>query len=474
MKEADKMKQLLNEILDTYKDEMIENLQKIISIKSISGQPEGDAPFGKKVQEALDFSLDLGKKKGFNIVNYQNYAAEMTFGKQKESIGVMCHLDVVPEGKGWTFPPYEGKIHNGKIYGRGAVDDKGCFIAAFYACLALKESGLPLSKAAKHIIGTSEENGDFPCIQYYLEHAEIPECGIVPDSWFPIAFAEKGILSYYFRKQIEKENCGNVDLKLVKLNGGEAFNVVAPFAEAVFEISQSGKQLLEERVKSFVEDRRAEITFEGNLATVLVKGKSAHASTPEIGVNAISVLLQILNPIEFAPIDLCKTLKILCQQVGNDYDGTGLNIKSEDLSGPLTNNVGMLELNENELVLKMNIRAPISFDLDKLEQQLKIEAIRSGVRYEKSFSSKHFYIDKEEPLVRKLLSVYQEMTGDTESKPKTHGGGSYARILKNFVPFGPSFQGEELVFHKQDEHISCDRLLLLSKIYAQALYELAK
>lgn len=66
------------------------------------------------------------------------------------------------------------------------------------------------------------------------------------------------------------------------------------------------------------------------------------------------------------------------------------------------------------------------------------------------------------------------MTGDTYSKPVAHGGGSYARILENFIPFGPSICGEELSFHKQDEHISCERLLLLSKIYVRALYAMAK
>jgi succinyl-diaminopimelate desuccinylase len=46
-------------------------------------------------------------------------------------------------------------------------------------------------------------------------------------------------------------------------------------------------------------------------------------------------------------------------------------------------------------------------------------------------------------------------------------------MMDNFVPFGPSIPGEELCFHKQDEFIDSERLLLLSKIYAEALYRLA-
>ena len=74
-------------------------------------------------------------------------------------IGVLGHLDVVPEGDGWTYHPYGAEIHQGKIYGRGTVDDKGPIIAALYGLKAIKDAGLKLSKRVRILFGTNEENG---------------------------------------------------------------------------------------------------------------------------------------------------------------------------------------------------------------------------------------------------------------------------------------------------------------------------
>ena len=64
-------------------------------------------------------------------------------------IGVLGHMDVVPAGDGWNTDPFEGVIADGRITGRGVLDDKGPVIAALYAMKALKDSGAEL----KHHIG---------------------------------------------------------------------------------------------------------------------------------------------------------------------------------------------------------------------------------------------------------------------------------------------------------------------------------
>ncbi|MEG1593777.1 MAG: Sapep family Mn(2+)-dependent dipeptidase, partial [Oscillibacter sp.] len=460
-------------ILDQDPDERAENLQKIVRFKSISGERDGDAPYGRAVQDALDFALSLANAKGFDTVNFDNYAAEINFGDQEKSVGVMCHLDVVPSGDGWTYPPFAGEMHNGKIYGRGTTDNKGPFIAAFYACLALKESGIKLSKKVKHVVGTSEEKGDFPDIAYYLEHAEVPERGIIPDSWFPAVFAEKGILSYSFLQEFPSVPPDG-DIVLLSAGGGEAFNVVSPYARAEFQVTPAGKEQLSQALRPFEAVNWLDVTYGEDRVCLTATGKSAHASTPEVGRNAIALLLQALNCVDYAPRALRDTLGVYCRQVGNDSDGSGLGIDSSDISGALTNNLGIFTYEKNHLALRMNIRSPISVPLEELEEKLKLQAAVSGSSYEKWFASKHYYVDQADDTLQSLLGVYREMTGECKTMPKAHGGGSYARILSNFVPFGPAFQDEELMFHMQDENIDCERLLLLSKIYAQALYALAK
>ena len=466
------MNKEINQILDSYHNEMIENLQKLIKIKSVISESNPDAPFGEGIQESFEFVMKLGKEKGFECINFDNYACELNLGDETESVGVVSHLDVVPEGCGWKFDPYGGEISDGNIYGRGAVDDKGALIAAFYACCAIKDSGVKLSKKIKHIIGTNEESGKFQCIEYYKEHGQVPTCGIVPDSWFPVAYAEKGFYNFQFSKKIN--GAEELDLKLVDISGGEALNIVAPDASARFIANDHGIEMIMKTLEDFAINDRVKIQMEGNYLIVKTIGKAAHASTPEIGVNAVSILLRFLEGLQFSPFELCETIQSLARQVGYDTDGTGLGANCCDHTGDLTNNVGMVSYEDRIFKLKMNIRCPITVTPEILESKLLLASRESKMDYELLNYNPHFYMSPEDPLIKLLVGVYQEVTGDIKSKPKAHGGGSYARILKDFVPFGPSIEGEELCFHKQDEHISCERLLLLSKIYAEALYQLAK
>ena len=84
-------------------------------------------------------------------------------GQGEELVGILCHVDVVPEGDGWTTPAYSADIRDGKIFARGAIDDKGPTMAAYYAMKIVKELGLPLSKRVRMIIGTDEES-NWKCV----------------------------------------------------------------------------------------------------------------------------------------------------------------------------------------------------------------------------------------------------------------------------------------------------------------------
>lgn len=464
----------IQSILDSYQTEMTENLQKLIRIKSVASGPKENAPFGEGIQKSLEFILALGGEKGFECINFENYACEINYGEGEEAVGAVLHLDVVPEGSGWTHDPYGGEISNGNIYGRGAVDDKGPLIAVFYACCAIKESGLPLKKKIKQIIGTNEEGGVFPCLRYYKEHAQLPGCGIVPDSWFPAVYAEKGFFDFEFSGKFEeKDEIKNTGIRLLQLNGGEALNIVAPSAEAVFLADEPGIKTISQAIRSQKENDLLTLKQEGERVTIKIKGKAAHASAPELGVNAIANLLSLLKEFSFQPAELCKSIHRLAEMAGKDHDGTGLGIDGEDHTGKLTNNLGLISYKNNEFSLKMNIRCPITIKPEELERKLKQQADTIRMECRLQNYNPHFYIPEEHPLIQMLSGVYQDITGDTKTKPKAHGGGSYARILNNFIPFGPSIEGEELCFHKQDEFISCERLLLLSKIYAEALFKLA-
>ncbi|MBO4251153.1 MAG: dipeptidase PepV, partial [Clostridia bacterium] len=85
-------------------EEFIKNLGELIAIESVEGKAEKDAPFGAEVKHALTWFLNLAERFGFKTVNYDNYAGEIIYGNGQE-IGIIGHLDVVPVGTGWNFPP---------------------------------------------------------------------------------------------------------------------------------------------------------------------------------------------------------------------------------------------------------------------------------------------------------------------------------------------------------------------------------
>ena len=124
-------------------------MQELIRIRSVRDRPEPKAPFGRGPALALEKTLEIAEGIGFDVVNLDGYIGYAEYGSSVEYVAVLGHLDVVPEGDGWLYPPYAAEIHDRKIYGRGSTDDKGPVIAALYALKAIKDSGLGLSKKVR-------------------------------------------------------------------------------------------------------------------------------------------------------------------------------------------------------------------------------------------------------------------------------------------------------------------------------------
>ena len=75
-------------------------------------------PFGEGYQ-ALNYMLNLAKSMGFQTLNVDNYAGHIDLGSGEETVGILVHVDVVPEGEGWTYPPYGEKSMTGKFTAGG-------------------------------------------------------------------------------------------------------------------------------------------------------------------------------------------------------------------------------------------------------------------------------------------------------------------------------------------------------------------
>lgn len=459
------------------KDAIIRDTQNILRIKSVLDEEHTspEAPLGKGVKEALQFMLELGEKDGFTAKNVGNLAGHLEFGQGEECLGILCHVDVVPEGDGWSSDPFAADIRDGKIFARGAIDDKGPTIAAFYAMKIVKELGLPLNKRVRMIIGTDEES-NWRCVDHYFEHEEMPALGFAPDADFPIIYAEKGIADFdLVQKSGEVQGSNNHKVEVISFQSGRRYNMVPDYAKAVLNTGNTQTEVLQE-FNEFIKqhDLKGKAFVDKGEFVLEIEGVSAHGMEPDHGKNAglfLSLFLSSLNLDQRAE----NYFQFVSKYFFNDSRGKGLGISySDDITGSLTINVGKFTYTrESGGQIGLNLRYPVTTNMDETKKQLEQKTAQEGFELQNFSDSKPHHVDENEFLIQTLKKVYEEQTGEA-AELLSIGGGTYARSLKSGVAFGPLFPGRPDIAHQKDEYIIIEDLLKAAAIYAQAIYELAK
>lgn len=466
---------MLENYIENKKYEIIKKTQELIKIPSIHSESNDlSKPFGENANKALEYILNLGKELGFKTKNLDGYCGYIEFGEGEELLGIIGHLDVVPEGENWTFPPFSATISDNKIIGRGAIDDKGPVISSLYAMKAVMEN-CKVHKRVRLILGLNEEK-DWKCIKHYKEVEEIPTFGFSPDADFPCIYAEKSILNCSINMKYEETN-SSIQIKEIDCNNN-ALNVVPKFCSMILAIDNS-KIIMQdfiENIQEVINTNNFEIDIY-KISEQEIKltshGIQAHGAHPDLGVNAISQLLivttKILNNYN-ASIEL---FDFFDKYIGNEYSGKSLGINFEDESGKLTLNVGHLNFKNSNLEIGMNLRIPIHTSVDIIKQAFfKYCELYKNL----SFIDKHYnpplYIPKDNILIKTLCRIFNEET-NSNCEPIAIGGATYARAFKNCVSFGANLPGNTDMCHQTDEFIDIDNLILSCKIYAKAILELS-
>ena len=422
----------MEHVMKKYFDDIVDSTVDIVKFDSSLKPAEGEYPFGKETADCLRFFLSLAESFGFETHNYDDYVGEVVFGVG-EDFAVLAHLDVVPVGNGWKYPPFGGVINddisdNGvtgkKIWGRGTIDDKTPAIICLYALKALKDEGYVPQRTIKLIVGCNEEAG-WKCIDHYNEVATMPEEGFTPDACFPVIYAEKGIL--HFTAKFPMENP-----PFTALSGGASANMVCDLAHATL-TKQAGAKLVgyENPIQGTT------LSYDNTTNILTVRGKSAHGSTPWQGANALEALFAF-----FASFDED------CKKIYDSLfkDSAGLRTL-EDETGPLT------------------CSPDIAVVTDKLDSL--------GVEYAIDSHKEALYNAPDGELISTLAGVYASITGE-DSKPIAIGGGTYARALKRGCGFGPDFPDDEGLAHQPNEFITFEKIERLSEIYYEALKAVSK
>lgn len=468
---------MLEKTIEKYKKEIIKKTQELIRIPSVNSYSKNPyKPFGENINKALEYMLDLGNQLGFKTKNIDGYCGYIEFGEGTDLVGIIGHLDVVPEGEGWNFSPFSATISDNKIYGRGAIDDKGPVIASLYAMKAVMDT-CKVQKRVRLILGLDEER-NWKCINHYKEYEESPTIGFSPDADFPCIYAEKSVLTSYLSMDFSSTNQNNIIIKDIDCNHN-AINVVPKFASITLKINPDNIFMCDftSVIKSIIDNHDFEIDiYQINDEEIKLTshGIQAHAAHPDLGINAISRLIVVLDELFKNYSINVELFDFFSRYINTEYDGKSLDINFKDESGCLTLNVGNFAIENNVLKIGMNLRVPINTPIIEVGNRfIKYTSSYPNLDFDTPKYNPYLHIPKDNYLVQTLCDIYNKFTSSS-AEPIAIGGATYARAFDNCISFGPNLPGQKDMCHQTDEFISIDNLILASKIYAEAIFKLSQ
>lgn len=457
-------KELLRQIdafVENNRENVIRDMKTLVDINSVQGVPEPGAPFGPGPRHALEAALGIAAAMGLNTGNCEGYVGYADLpGKKTDQIALVTHLDVVPEGKGWTENPFRMILKEGYAIGRGTADDKGPAVITLYVAKFFKERGKELPYTLRILFGTNEETG-MEDMTYYLAHYPQPKFCFSPDSRFPVGYAEKGGYSGWLVS-------APVEGNLIEIFGGEAKNMVPDYAYA----------LVKGDVKRLKGTERISVREEDGYVRLEAHGISGHVAGPQGSVNAIGLLTGYLLDNGLCSPSEERALRMF-QIVYADTSGNALGIASSDeIFGPLTCVGGMIRLEKGRLKQSIDIRYPASMYDSCIKAALDRLARNSGGIFEPETVRIPFQTDPERAEIRILTDTYNEVSHRIE-KPFTMGGGTYARCFANAISYGPGEPDRPRPLwagpaHGANEAIEMEQLYHALRIYILAVSRLMK
>lgn len=466
------MNEKIREYIYSHKDEMLGVLGELVAIPSVKGEPAENAPFGKEPRRALDKMLDICGGMGFGTSCCENVVgtAELSAGEET-ALGILCHLDVVPaEPQNWHSDPFCMTERDGVLYGRGVIDDKGPAAAALFAMKCIKDLGVPLKKGVKLIFGTDEENGSED-LEIYLSREKLPAAVFTPDGSFPIINIEKGMMRSRFEGKINGQG------SVVRLSGGSIPNAVPDRAEAVLEGISA--QDAENEISHDASGAEFTVESEKNLVKIICKGRSAHASTPESGINAVTALIGVVNRLfDSGKLPACDgmqrgILRGLAEVFPfGETDGASAGLKcSDEKSGALTCVFSIFSMDKNGCGGTVDVRFPTCASLDFVERTERAAYAKAGCEFAGAMGDEPHCVDENSDFVRRLLDVYERVEGE-KGRCIAIGGGTYVHNIEGGVAFGAERGDTDYHMHGADEFVTVDELLKDAVLFAEAIAEI--
>ena len=462
------MKNRISSYIDSQKDSFLNDLRALVNIKSVREEAKEGMPFGAGPAQALNEAIKISRSHGFEAINFENYAGEITYGENPELM-LLAHLDVVDEGDFWTYEPYNMKIVGNRAYGRGTTDDKGAALCCLYAMKAARELFGEPRKGVRLVLGCGEETGSED-MEYYFRKREMLPFTLSPDADYPLINLEKGRFAPDFTKN--SDNTG--EKTVVAFHGGTTANIVPCKSKAILsgltqeEILPSLTQTTEKTGVEF------SIKEENGIVEISALGISAHAAHPENGNNAQTALISLINSLSLTENETTASFKALEKLFPHrETDGLSVGVKmGDEISGSLTLNFGVLHFENGSFTGNLDLRCPLCANEENVKNVIEKAFSDNGFRFtdEPSMVPVHF-VPEDAPVIKTALKVYEEYTG-LKGECLSIGGGTYVHNIPGGVAFGIEFPGTDYRIHGADEFAIIDELLLTAKMYTAIIYEL--
>ena len=448
---------MLYEKILEYREELFDDLNRLLSIESVDGARDGDCA------AALDFILKRAEDFGLTAERVTAKSAHVDLGKGGRLCGVLSHLDVVPAGNNWTVNTYALTERDGRLYGRGVADDKGAALVNLYCLRALKEMGIEGRNTLRAIYGTAEETG-MSDMDGYFAQKRLPDLAFTPDSEYGVCYAEKGIL------QLEVSTPTNEAKVLSQFHAGKAINAVPDLAYVMLDSSGYDEQLLMRLADASEGNFEFNYTIDGLM--IISRGKAAHACEPQKGFNAAAALIDLITH-AYDVYEIGALSSFIDYAINCETNGRSLGLKMSDaVSGALTVNLGNVHIEGTEARAQFDIRYPVTVNGDYVLRQFRSVAENNHLTVRVLHHDRPLYVEKDSELVRLLADAYRTVTGE-DAPLYTTGGGTYARKLGGKgVAFGPNFRDDDIRMHNADESVDKENFLRHMQICFEALYRL--
>lgn len=445
----------------SYRDEIFRDIARLVAVPSVRDQAMEGMPYGKQSAAALSTVLKMAEEMGLKTDNVGGYAGHAEYGEGDTYAAVLTHVDVVPAGSGWATDPFTLTQKGSLWFGRGVADDKGEAIVALYCLKVLKDFEIPAKRKLRVIFGAGEET-DVNGLSHYFHLQGFPVMGFTPDAEYGICNREKGILHVTLRAK--------PDVQAVReFHAGTAVNAVPDTAQALLACTGRQAEELERLAPGF--SGRIEKRKDGSVH-ITTEGVAAHAMEPQLGRNAAALLTGLIAKVFSRQSG--GLLSFLHHKIGMEQNGESLGIAMEDsASGPLTLNIGIVEINAHHAYAKLDIRYPVTCDGKQILETLAKQAESYGLQMEIEEDNQPLFLPEESKLVTLLKDAYREVMGEEPTLYAT-GGGTYARTIRGkgvaFGPFFPEEPGRHL--HNADEHIDETYFMRHAQICLEAMYRM--